>query len=213
MTSLSAVPIAIERKEAANIAISAAISTLSLIVDEPDLCSGLACVPIFTHTMIAFCAAFLLQVAARWGNSATLSIDVRQVLAHIGRVANVMDEVKQSIGDSHLVRHMAGGFRKMLKNFRVLEPENGIIHAQHAENTLIPLAEGHGLNMMHYQPHPQQGTGEFSEFQEFDQGGENEETPPTDFLLSMMHEIKGTYGFGFDEQLLNPLDPANMIRW
>ncbi|RDL40184.1 uncharacterized protein BP5553_00163 [Venustampulla echinocandica] len=215
MTSLSAAPLAIERKEAANIAISAAISTLSLIVDEPDLCSGLACVPVFTHTMIAFCAAFLLQVAARWGNSETLSIDVRQVLAHVGRVANVMDEVKQSIGESHLVRHMALGFRKMLKNFRVLEPENGVMHAQHSTNTPIPLADGHGLNMMQYQPqnqHPQQVNGEFSEFQEFDQG-DNGETPPTDFLLSMMHEIKGTYGFGFDEQLLNPLDPANMIRW
>ena len=191
----------VERKEAANAAIAAALSTLTLITDEPDLRSALSSVPIFTHTMIAFSAAFLLQVAARWTNSNALSIDARHVVGHVSRVVSLMDEVKLSVGENHLTRHIARGLRKLLENFRILgDTGDGSTVVQ-----ANPLSSngGDGLRSMQY---PAQSTGFDGELLGFEEAynGEGSNNLPTENWPWLMNDVRGTYGFGFDEQLLNP---------
>lgn len=59
-------PLELNRREAAMTAMSAAMSTLVHILDEEDIARALNGVPIFAHTMVAFCATFLLKIAAIW---------------------------------------------------------------------------------------------------------------------------------------------------
>jgi hypothetical protein len=56
-----------DRLEAANLAIVAAMSTLTIILDTKNI--NLA-VPVFTHTMVDFCATFLLRTMKAWSNIA-----------------------------------------------------------------------------------------------------------------------------------------------
>ncbi|QRD89621.1 putative L-lactate dehydrogenase [Aspergillus flavus] len=64
-------PLSLAHREAANAAIAAATSTLTLILEDDDLRRAFPGVPIFTYTMVAFCATFLLKMAATWGKTST----------------------------------------------------------------------------------------------------------------------------------------------
>jgi len=189
----------VERKEAANASIAACLSTLTLITDEPDMRSALSSVPIFTHTMIAFSATFLLQVAARWSNSNALSIDARHVLGHVSRVANLMDEVKFKVGETHLTRHIARGLKKLLDNFRILDDGDG---SAMTKVEPVPHQGGTPVNGMHYVPPPPGFDGRIVEYPQY--SGDGRSSFPAENWPYMMNDVRGTYGFGFDEQLLNP---------
>lgn len=56
------------RRESANTAISSAMKVLAFILDEPDVRDHIIGVPLFTHTMLAFSAVFLLKVALKWNS-------------------------------------------------------------------------------------------------------------------------------------------------
>ncbi|KAF4829923.1 Transcriptional activator of proteases prtT [Colletotrichum siamense] len=64
-----------ERKEFANMAISAASSILTLVQEEEDLRRALVGTPLYVHTMITFASVFLMKVAAKWGSVMGLNID------------------------------------------------------------------------------------------------------------------------------------------
>ena len=81
--------LSIDRCEAANTAISSAMATLNMVLHEPDIRKALVGVPLFTHTMVAFSAVFLLKVAWKWG-SAPLNIDHHQVLGLVQDVIDVL---------------------------------------------------------------------------------------------------------------------------
>jgi hypothetical protein len=104
-----------ERREAANVAISSAMATLNMVLYEPDIRSALVGVPLFTHTMVAFSAVFLLKVAWMW-SSAPLNIDQRQVLSLVQSVIDILSGVQAS--DKHLTYHIANGLKKMLAKLR-----------------------------------------------------------------------------------------------
>jgi hypothetical protein len=104
-----------ERREAANVAISSAMATLNMVLYEPDIQNALVGVPLFTHTMVAFSAVFLLKVAWKW-NSASFNIDQRQVLCLVQSVIDIMSGVQAS--DKHLTYHIANGLSKMLAKLR-----------------------------------------------------------------------------------------------
>lgn len=192
----------VERKEAANASIAACLSTLTLITDEPDMRSALSSVPIFTHTMIAFSATFLLQVAARWSNSNALSIDARHVLNHVSRVASLLDEVKFQVGETHLTRHIARGLKKLLDNFRIIDggDDPTIPKSEPILNHEITPSSG-----LQYAPQPPGFDGRATEFPGY--SGDSRSTFPAENWPYMMNDVRGTYGFGFDEQLLNPFVP------
>ena len=118
-----------DRREAANIAISAATSTLTLIFEEPDLRKALPGVPIFTHTMVAFCATFLLKMAKTWGGVVQaaspewssepvglgLNFHIGQVLSLSRRSARLLSKVAEELNEKHLTRHIVAGIRDLLK--------------------------------------------------------------------------------------------------
>jgi hypothetical protein len=114
--SLRAIPpdshLSMDRKDAANIAISSAMSTLEFILHEQDMRSAIVGVPLYTHTMVAFCAVFLLKVACNC-NSRFLNIYKRQVEDLVRRVIEVMSNVAAS--NKHLTYHIASGLTKMLE--------------------------------------------------------------------------------------------------
>lgn len=91
------------------------MATLNLLLFEPDIRTALVGVPLFTHTMIAFSAVFLLKVAWKW-SSTYLYIDERQVLDLVQQVINTMSSVQAS--DKHLTNHIANGLRQMLAKLR-----------------------------------------------------------------------------------------------
>lgn len=175
-----------DRKESANIAISSAIACLSMVLEEPDIRDAIVGVPIFTHTMVTFSAVFLLKAAVNW-NSAYLSIDGRQVRRLVQRVIELMNCV--SAGERHLTRHIARGLSKMLERFDAWE--TGWHH---------PVANGSGTD------------GGVAERNRHDiPGGANamaQGFPPPDLIYDMV----GTYGFGLDENLLDP-SMTNIEFW
>lgn len=174
-----------DRKEAANIAISSAMACLNMVLEEPDVRDAIVGVPIFTHTMVTFSAVFLLKVAANW-NTAYLNIDGRQVRRLVERVIELMTCV--SAGERHLTRHIARGLGKMLERFDTWE-NNWQANRQHLGNAGGTMAAGEGVVP----------------------GGANamaQGFPPPDLIYGMV----GTYGFGLDENLLDP-SMANIEFW
>lgn len=171
-----------ERKECANTAISAAMACLNLVLDEADVRDAIVGVPIFTHSMVTFCALFLLKVTVNW-NSTYLNIDGRQVRHTVERVIDLMTCV--SAGERHLTRHISRGLTKILERFNAWEgwygSANGSVSVSggrlDSEPTLGGANPDHSQNSL-------------------SQAG----YPPPDLIYDMV----GTYGFGFDENFLDP---------
>ncbi|RAK76928.1 putative C6 transcription factor [Aspergillus fijiensis CBS 313.89] len=165
-----------DRKESANTAIASAMACLNMVLEEPDIRDEIVGVPIFTHTMITFSAVFLLKVAINW-NSAYLSLDGRQVRRLVERVIELLNCV--SAGERHLTRHIARGLGKMLERFDSWD-------SWHANGTAV--ADSAAVDAKGSSDVP---------------GGANamaQGFPPPDLIYDMV----GTYGFGLDENLLDP---------
>lgn len=152
-----------------------------MVLEEPDIRDAIVGVPIFTHTMVTFSAVFLLKVAVNW-NSAYLCINGRQVRRLVQRVIELMNCV--SAGERHLTRHIAQGLGKMLERFDSWE---------------TAWQSGRILN----------GNGSMGAMGTIERqrddvpGGANamaQGFPPPDLIYDMV----GTYGFGLDENLLDP---------
>lgn len=117
--SLRAIPpssrLSTDRKEAANIAISSAMATLNFVLEEPDIRNAIVGVPLFTHTMVAFCAVFLLKVAWKW-NGAHLDINPQHVQDIVQKIIELMSNA--AAGENHLAYHIASGLAKMLERLQ-----------------------------------------------------------------------------------------------
>lgn len=165
-----------DRKESANIAISSAMACLNMVLEDRDVRDAIVGVPIFTHTMVAFSAVFLLKVAVNW-NSAYLSINGGEVRHLVQRVIELMNCV--SAGERHLTRHIARGLRKMLDRFDTWQARR-----HHGGGTSVEIGA------------VDRQRGDIP-------GGANamaQGFPPPDLIYDMV----GTYGFGLDESLLDP---------
>ena len=102
-------------------AISAAMSTLVHIVSEDDIRRALTGVPLFTHTMVAFCATFLLKIAAIWARggdslsqSLGLGFNLREIVSLTRQSADMLSEVADQVSEKHLTRLVVSGIREML---------------------------------------------------------------------------------------------------
>lgn len=118
------------RREAAVAAVSAAMSTLVHVAGEPDVRSALCSLPLFTHTMVAFCATFLLKMAVVWARGGDalsralgLGFNVGEVVSLAGRSADVLEEVAERVSEKHVVRLIVAGIRELLQ--RVGSGERG----------------------------------------------------------------------------------------
>lgn len=118
----------LNRREAAMAAISAAMSTLVHILGEDDIRRALNGVPLFTHTMVAFCATFLLKIAAIWARGGDtlsqalgLGFNLSEVISLTRRSADMLSIVADEVSEKHITRHIVAGIREMLQRVSVSE--------------------------------------------------------------------------------------------
>lgn len=194
-----------DRREAANIAITAATSTLTLIFEEPDLRRAMTAVPIFTHTMVAFSATFLLKMAKTWGGVTQarspelatepiglgLNFNINQVLSLSRRSASFLAKVAENLNEKHLIRHIVHGINDLLKRLDVTgTPSTSTAQPYPAFDPNIP------------QDVASVNTATNGNFENV--GTTNEYN---------MYDLIGSYGFGFDETFLGQGAPTNLDFW
>ncbi|KAL2106083.1 hypothetical protein VUR80DRAFT_7313 [Thermomyces stellatus] len=103
-----------ERKEFTNMAVSAAASILTFVLEEEDLRRALVGTPLYVHTMIAFASVFLMKVATKWNRIMGFNIDYSYL--NVSRLLEKMIELlKNSVTSGrHVLHHIAAGLEKML---------------------------------------------------------------------------------------------------
>ncbi|KAL0940544.1 C6 transcription factor [Colletotrichum truncatum] len=119
-----------ERKEFANMAISAASSILTLVQEEGDLRRALVGTPLYVHTMIAFASVFLMKVATKWDRIMGLNIEYANVSHLLEKMVTVLKEAVTS--DRHMLKHIGQGLEKMLMRMwttRKQEAERQVVNA------------------------------------------------------------------------------------
>ncbi|KAE8150595.1 hypothetical protein BDV25DRAFT_139680 [Aspergillus avenaceus] len=185
--------LSLEHRKAANTAIEAATSTLTLTLEDDDLRRAFPGVPIFTYTMVAFCATFLLKMAATWGKSSTklglgcqgstsgLIINTRHIISLVQRSADMLAGVATSLNERHIAKHIATGMLEMLQQFHALN-ENGTYDLGNSMDA--------GDNMGAFYP-------ELNDGNAFWAGEYN------------FYDLGGTFGFGLDETLLGQMAADN----
>ncbi|KAH8888525.1 hypothetical protein GQ53DRAFT_724526 [Thozetella sp. PMI_491] len=170
--SLSQGRLSTERKEFANMAISAAASILTFVLEEEDLRRALVGTPLYVHTMIAFASVFLMKVTTKWNRIMGLNVEFEYV-AHLLQRMIVL--LKSSItSDRHLLYHIAAGLEKMLGNMvkppapkaeakTEAEAATGASTVALAEYDSAPYADGtallHETGTPRWEPYPNGANG------------------------------------------------------
>lgn len=127
-----------DRQEASNAAITAAMNTARLIIDDVDLQKALIGLPIFAHAMIAVCASFLLKMAVAFGepdsnNNADvgssalllprdlirhgLNFHTKTALTMVQRLVHVLGQVADNASQRHVARQVVTGLGELLQRF------------------------------------------------------------------------------------------------
>lgn len=202
-SALTSESLSYDRREAANIAIAAATSTLTIIFEDPDLRRALHGVPIFTHAMVAFCATFLLKMAKTWGGVAQppspewatepvglgLNFNIAQVLSLSKRSANLLARVAEGLSEKHLTRHIVSGIRDLLKHFDG-PPETPPISTAH---TVARIGSEQRVNVLNGPVTTQQPMAPINNWE--------------------MYDLIGSYGFGFDESFMGQAPSNDFDLW
>ncbi|KPM46111.1 Transcriptional activator of proteases prtT [Neonectria ditissima] len=112
--SLNSGRLSTERKEFTNMAISAAASILTFVLEEEDMRRALVGTPLYVHTMIAFASVFLMKVATKWNRLMGFNIEHSYLnVSHLLKKMIIL--LKSSItSDRHVLHHIANGLEKML---------------------------------------------------------------------------------------------------
>lgn len=226
-----------DRKECANTAITAAMACLNMVLEEQDVRDAIVGVPIFTHTMVTFSAVFLLKVAVNW-NSAYLNIDGQQVRHTVERVIELMNCVSAGERHltRHIARGLGkmldrfnaweGWYANQQNQHRHLSHEN--MHS-HRKSTSLPVNRDVGstndstdkltstttITNTNSDLHTSPALNNDNNSNHNGLGGSRRSIssganamyqglPPPDLIYTMV----GTYGFGLDEQLMDPSIPG-----
>ncbi|KAH0432465.1 hypothetical protein CcaCcLH18_06372 [Colletotrichum camelliae] len=126
-----------ERKEFANLAVSAAVSIITFVLEEDDMRRALVGTPLYVHTMIAFASVFLMKVATRWNSVMGLKVEEEYVARLLGRMIGVLKSAVTS--DRHVLKHIATGLEKMLEKM-----EESRLRRQNSENAGAARGQGDG---------------------------------------------------------------------
>ncbi|KAK1763677.1 hypothetical protein QBC33DRAFT_548927 [Phialemonium atrogriseum] len=140
-------PLSPNRREAAMAAISAAMNTLMDILGESDLKRALNGVPLFTHAMVAFCATFLLKMAAMWGfggddllsQGMGLGFSLDGVLRLAHRSADLLSEVAEKVSEKHLTRVIVAGIRELIQRVTVSSAQWADMNRGDTDDHHVPL--------------------------------------------------------------------------
>ena len=161
-------PLSTARKESANIAISSAMSTLAFILDEADVRNNIIGIPLFTHTMLAFSAVFLLKVTLKWSaggggtsnplvraasktssSSSSAAARTTGIYINVDAVEDLVERVISLLHDAvanekHLTRHIARGLSKLLASFRTaMRGELQLLQQQHDDDPIVHEGRRH----------------------------------------------------------------------
>ncbi|ETN39687.1 uncharacterized protein HMPREF1541_05913 [Cyphellophora europaea CBS 101466] len=223
----SGVNLSWDRREAANVAINSARSTLRLIVEDQDLRLALVGVPIFTHTMIAMCATFLVKLAVAFAasdpattfktrlvipkdlSSLGLTFATANVLSLVTDLTRVLDEMTQQVGRMHLANHINSGIKTLLRRF---SPPNAAGEYRY----MLPL-DAEDIRMAVAIPST-------SEARHFDGGLHRSENGVPETLPAMpppssntnerdLGPMLGTFDWKFDEDFLWPANTDDPGSW
>ena len=123
-------PLSAGRREAATAAISAAVNTLTYILTADDIRRAFNGVPLFAHAMVAFCATFLLKMAAmsrRRDNDVAqgleLGFNVEGVLRLTQQASDMLSDVADQVSEKHSSRLIVVGIREMIKRVTAVEDQ------------------------------------------------------------------------------------------
>ena len=213
-------PLSWDRREAANTAISAAISTLRLVIEEDDLCKALMGVPIFTHSMIAMCASFLLKLAVTFGkplssgstlvpqdlSASGLMFYTPETLDLVRNLIEALATVAERVSSRHLVNHIVTGLRELLQCFNKSPDYAGFIftrmnnHSRTVHPSLLsrPPSRNGILRDHREAPFEQHNGGELHFLSESEFAGMHEST-----------NIMGNFDWSFDDNFLWQFDDQN----
>lgn len=122
-----------DRCEAITVAIAAATGALTLVLEEQDLRCAIPVVPVFTHTMFAFCATFLLNMARALGSTVQvrspvpvsapvtlgLDLDVSQVLLLVRKSTDFLADIAENLNEKHLMNHIVQGINELLDRLNI----------------------------------------------------------------------------------------------
>jgi len=131
--------ISLDRREAANMAISSAMAILNTFIHEPDIRNAIVGMPLYTHTMVSFSSVFLIKVAWNW-KSASLCIDQQQIHDLVQKVANLLSAVEAS--EKHLAYHIANGLNRMLEKLKMPDIESGSLERNDVQNQFQEQTSG-----------------------------------------------------------------------
>ncbi|KAL5333634.1 hypothetical protein BJX70DRAFT_380453 [Aspergillus crustosus] len=113
-----------DRKEIANMAVTAAVNILTMLLEEDDLRRSLVGTPLYVHTMIAMASVFLMKVATKWSRLMGLNIEYGFVSRLLGKMIVLLKGAVTS--ERHLIKHIARGLDEMLSR---LKPQPAHIRA------------------------------------------------------------------------------------
>ncbi|KAK9350461.1 hypothetical protein V1523DRAFT_80133 [Lipomyces doorenjongii] len=131
-----------DRKEAADMAISSAIATLNMVLEEPDIRNSIVGVNLYTHAMVAFSTVFLLKIAWNW-KATSLNVDQAQVYNMVERIITLMSGVRAS--EKHITFHIANGLRRMMTHLRMRECKRIEIQTDGPEGIKETVSPGFGI--------------------------------------------------------------------
>jgi hypothetical protein len=231
------------RRAAANTAISAATNTLTLLFDEPSLRLAMPAVPIFTHTMLAFAATFLLKMARTWGEASTtttstststagatatamntqgptLVFNTPLIVDLARRAAVLLADVARELSAKHLTRHVVRGIEALLEQLdrrTPLPPPSSSLHPPPLPTAPAPASA---------QPYasasaaPAQAPDPTEAEAGAEAGAGVELYADADLAIDAanasgfsFHDLIGSYGFGFDEGFLSQVGAADLEFW
>jgi hypothetical protein len=118
-----------DRLEAANVSIAAATNVLILILEDSDVNPAMPIVSVFTHTMVTFCATFLLKTMKTWGGvthaqspllsselALGLNIDIERVLSLSRKSSNFLAKVAEKSREKHSSDNVVQDINDLLEN-------------------------------------------------------------------------------------------------
>lgn len=109
-------------KEFINLATTAALNIINLLLEDPGMRRALVGVPLYVHTMLTFACLFLFKVATRWKRAVGVwvAMDLRSLCTLIERVVECVRN--SAAGERHLIHRIASGLEKMVNRCRLSDP-------------------------------------------------------------------------------------------
>ena len=144
--SLNSGKLSTERKEFTNMAISAAASILTFVLEEEDLRRALVGTPLYVHTMIAFASVFLMKVTTKWNRIMGFNIEHSYLnVSHL--LEKMIDLLRNSVTSSrHVLHHIAAGLEKMLAKMTAdadNEQQSRAAYPSQSDNSGLQRATGY----------------------------------------------------------------------